>query len=1033
MNVIRSLLPGVRPLTFGCGTGLKSSMSTWLKLVVLGAMLGELAAPANEIHTLNELSTLPPQFAAQPLRIQGVVVCYDAGWHQLYVNDGKDTEYFNADDFDLQPAKGQRVEITGQTSGSNVMTNLNLAILGTADLPPAKVMKLSDLADEHGQWVQIAGRVMSAEASRGRLALLLHENGCNCLVYVLGATPPPDFGNLINCDIRVRGINASKIINGRLDSAVLFAPGLDEVKVVRPPRSQSPIPVVSISSLLNRDLGPWTNGWVHVNGLIAAYQPGQWLVLKDPTGSIRAKIIQMTEIPDYGRADVWGFLEISQHEAVLRDAYFEVDAPPSNTTGTPATVTAASAKGLPAIIDRLSDIRKLRREEAARNIPVQVRGVLTYADPAWRNGFLQENGDALYVDLEPRQVNLRAGQWVELRGRTSPGGFAPEVINSSLTVLGTTNFPAPARVSVEDLINGAWDAHWIEMEGVIRRVEKRTDHTYLSVMAAGGRFRVIIPQAEDAAAPDGLIDALVSIQGACTSELNTRRQLSGITLHTPDLSWVKILTPPPADPFAIETTRLDSVATFDPDQLAGRRIKVRGTVTLTLPGRGFYIQDESGGMQVQTRQTNEVRIGDSVEVLAFPAIGNFSPSLEEGAFRQVDQRAKVVAKPVTAEHILLSGTYDAQMVKIKARLLQNVPRSVQPQLVLQDGPVIFTATVESQDEGLALPALKSGSKLSVTGVCSIQGGERHEPVTFRLLLPGTRDVEVLETPPWWTAKHTFLLAGGLALAAAVALAWVGMLRRQVRLQTEVIRQQLKEEEALEQEILEISTREQRRIGHDLHDGVCQQLAGIALLTSTLADELEEKGLPNAATAERISNLLNGAIDQTRSVARGLFPVRLKEKGLGFALEELAGNAEELFKTQCHFATEKPPGNLANNSALHLYYIALEAVSNAAKHGSPKNIHITLAAKGERGSLSVADDGTGFQLPGGAHTGMGLRIMQYRARVIGATLTIQSQPGSGTRVVCQFPLTSGDALPPANGPDKLRPVIQSETVSSKSYG
>jgi signal transduction histidine kinase len=1002
-------------------------------LVVLGAMLGDLAAPANEIHTLSELSILPPQVVPQPVRIQGVVVCYDAGWHQLYLNDGKDTEYFHADDFDLQPAKGQRVEITGQTSGSNVLTDLKLTILGTADLPPAKVMKLADLADEHGQWVQITGRVMSAEASRGRLALLLHENGCNCLVYVLATTPPPDFGNLINCDIRVRGINASKTINGRLDSAVLFAPGLDEVKVVRPPRSPSPIPVVSISSLLNRDLGPWTNGWVHVNGLIAAYQPGQWLVLKDPTGSIRAKIIQMTEIPDYGRADVWGFLEISHKEAVLRDAYFEVDAPPSDETGAPATVTAASAKGLPAIIDRLSDIRKLRREDAARNIPVQVRGVLTYADPAWRNGFLQENGDALYVDLEPRQIYLRAGQWVELRGLTSPGGFAPEVINSSLTVLGTTNFPAPARVSVEDLINGAWDAHWIEMEGVIRRVEKRSDHTYLSVMATGGRFRVIIPQAEDAAAPDGLIDALVSIQGACTSELNTRRQLSGITLHTPDLSWVKILAPPPADPFAIETTRLDSVATFDPDRLAGRRIKVRGTVTLTLPGRGFYIQDESGGMQVLTRQTNEVRMGDSVEVLAFPAIGNFSPSLEEAAFRQVDQRAIVVAKPVTAEHILLSGTYDAQMVKIKARLLQNVPRSVQPQLVLQDGPVIFTATVESQAEGLALPALNSGSKLAVTGVCSIQGGERHEPVTFRLLLPDTHDVEVLETPPWWTAKHTFMLAGGLALAAAVALAWVGMLRRQVRLQTEVIRQQLKEEEALEQEILEISTREQRRIGHDLHDGVCQQLAGIALLTSTLADELEEKGLPDAATAERISNLLNGAIDQTRSVARGLFPVRLKEKGLVFALEELAGNAEELFKTQCHFATENPPANLANNSALHLYYIALEAVSNAAKHGSPQNIHITLAVNGERGSLSVADDGVGFQHPSGTHSGMGLRIMQYRARVIGANLTIQSQPGAGTRVVCQFPLTSGDALPPVGGPDKLRLAVQSETISNKSYG
>jgi signal transduction histidine kinase len=277
-----------------------------------------------------------------------------------------------------------------------------------------------------------------------------------------------------------------------------------------------------------------------------------------------------------------------------------------------------------------------------------------------------------------------------------------------------------------------------------------------------------------------------------------------------------------------------------------------------------------------------------------------------------------------------------------------------------------------------------------------------------------------------------MLAGGLMLSVSVALAWIGLLRRQVRLQTNVIRQKLQEEEALEREILEISTREQRRIGHDLHDGVCQQLAGIALLTSTLADDLLEQGVADGARAERISDLLNNAIDQTRGVARGLFPVRLEEKGLVFALEELAGNASELFKTNCRLVVENPPTTLPNVTALHLYYVALEAVANAAKHGCPKNIVITVTAGGERGRLAVEDDGVGFSHPGGTHTGMGLRIMQYRARVIGATLNVQSQPGSGTKVVCLFSLRPAGAPPPGS-PDKSRDGRPADKISDKIYG
>jgi two-component system CheB/CheR fusion protein len=207
---------------------------------------------------------------------------------------------------------------------------------------------------------------------------------------------------------------------------------------------------------------------------------------------------------------------------------------------------------------------------------------------------------------------------------------------------------------------------------------------------------------------------------------------------------------------------------------------------------------------------------------------------------------------------------------------------------------------------------------------------------------------------------------------------------------------------LEREILEISNPEQRRIGHDLHDGVCQQLAGITLMTSSLADDLEQKALPESTEAAKISDLLGEVMEQTRGVARGLFPVRLEQHGLVRALEELAENAGDVFKINCRFGAEDPPTAIENEIALHLYYIVLEAVANAARHGRAQHVQITLRPAVDRYELKVRDDGQGFTpQPGEAYSGMGLRIMHYRARVIGASLSVESSKADGTILRCVF--------------------------------
>ncbi len=212
-----------------------------------------------------------------------------------------------------------------------------------------------------------------------------------------------------------------------------------------------------------------------------------------------------------------------------------------------------------------------------------------------------------------------------------------------------------------------------------------------------------------------------------------------------------------------------------------------------------------------------------------------------------------------------------------------------------------------------------------------------------------------------------------------------------------------ESKRLEREVLQISELEQRRIGQDLHDGICQHLAGIELMSQVLEQNLEKKSKLQAAQAQKISMHVRDVIGQTRSLARGLSPLVLESEGLMAALDELAANTEKLFGVQCRFACPMPVEIHQLITATHLFRIAQEAVTNAVKHGKSTEIEISLERKLDKLVLTVRDNGSGFSQSPGGTKGMGLRIMQYRAGMIGATLLFQKQ-NKGAAVVCFLPLT-----------------------------
>ena len=774
-------------LFLACACGWFGCASAW----------GDSAIAPPEVTTFRQFYSLNPELALKgmPVRLKGVVLCYDPGWNLLYVHDGVETAWLSPKLFQTNLHAGLEVELTGSTTfgqGHAVLTNLHIQVQGLRALPNAKRLEIPQLGDNTGQWTEITGRVRVAETSLGRLSLVVQGNSQTCLVYVMGPPGTKDFKWLPGCKVRIRGINTSKTDGNRLESASLIASGLDEVTLLEQPGAKaSEIQVTSIDTLLNRELGSWTNEPVHLNGPIVSYKPGESLGIKDATDSIRAQVVQTTPVGAADRIDVWGYLMVLPGETILRDAYFEVQHPAVSRAAPGSTGQPVSEKtNNRAEIIRFSDISTMRPAESSQGYGVRLKGTVTFADPDWRNCFVQDRTGAIYVDLN--QTDVTAGQWVEVTGQTSPGGFAPEVVNASIRILGTTNLPAPVKADLEDLANGHLDSHWVRLEGVVRRVTEDGGHVTLALTSPKGRFKAVVLKASDQPVPANLIDAMVSVQGACISELNSRGQLTGIILCVPGFDQIGILEPVPADPFAVQAAAIRSVATFDPSRLAGRRVKISGVITLVLAGQAFYVQDESGGIRVNSTQTDALNIGDSVNVLGFPSMGDFAPYLEEVRFQQTGKAALPKPRSTTAEETLLLGTNDAAVVQIEAHLVQRVPRSAHPKLVLQSGPIIFTAVLATQPAGGSLAAYPIGSVLRLTGVCSIQGGENHEPESFRLLVPGPRDIVLLRRPPWWTVQHALMLAGGLTLGAALAWGWSRSLRRQVRVQTEVIRRNQKE-------------------------------------------------------------------------------------------------------------------------------------------------------------------------------------------------------------------------------------------------
>jgi hypothetical protein len=396
--------------------------------------------------------------------------------------------------------------------------------------------------------------------------------------------------------------------------------------------------------------------------------------------------------------------------------------------------------------------------QAKQGSPVRLKGVITYYDPNEPDLFVQDASAGIWVNLEIVKPNvpLHVGDLVEVQGVTEAPDFAPQVGGPVFRIIGRAPLPPARRVSFAEMSSTKEDGQRVEVEGIVHKVFRKGSLLYLEVTTTDGRLIGRLPfDRSEALLP--LVDARVRIRGTCGSQFNSANQMTGVFIHIPYQSGIKILEPPPADPFDIPTREISDLLRFSIDGNFDHRAKVHGVVTLYQPGKAIFLQSENGSVFAQTQQnTSEIAVGDEVDLVGFATMGLYEPELQNAIFRRTGigalPRPLMLSAPAALsghfEREALFHSYDAGLIEVRGKLTGHSLNPGQQILHLQDGDTVFEAEFSSAQIPPQFASLREATLLQITGICTIQLDENRQPIRFRIRLRSPQDVVIIRMPSW---------------------------------------------------------------------------------------------------------------------------------------------------------------------------------------------------------------------------------------------------------------------------------------------
>jgi signal transduction histidine kinase len=455
------------------------------------------------------------------------------------------------------------------------------------------------------------------------------------------------------------------------------------------------------------------------------------------------------------------------------------------------SLSSGATNELP-LLTRIPEVQEFIATQTNREAQVRIQGIITYIDLNLGSFYLQngEDGIAIYGQLNAGLYPSlsQEGDYVELEARASPGTV---LATSFARVLGKGQFPQPARPSWDHLMTGQYDSRWVEIEGVVTAIEKQR----LTLSISGGQIIVWINQL-DTNALRSLSGSLVRVRGVCSPVVNGRNQRLGVRILLPSSEFVEVLNPARENPFNAPSVPIAAVmgAGQQIGGLPAQFVKTVGVVTCRQPHL-LFIQDGTDGVRVSLGEDTDVALGDQVEAVGWPQPDGFSAKLGQAVVRRIGQGVLPPPQPIdllTNNAGDLEQQRDATRVEIEAVLIgQSVDQSVCV-LNLQDerAEQVFCAYVPltNAEQRLTIPV---GSRLRLQGVFKTIRDKAPDvdqaATSFEMYLNSPDDILVTARPTWWSPQHILWLTAAFAGVLTIVLAWVGLLRNQVRQRTQDLR------------------------------------------------------------------------------------------------------------------------------------------------------------------------------------------------------------------------------------------------------
>jgi signal transduction histidine kinase len=656
----------------------------------------------------------------------------------------------------------------------------------------------------------------------------------------------------------------------------------------------------------------------------------------------------------------------------------------------------------------IPSIRSLQIEPGYDPLPFDVVGTVTFYHPDWGVLFIHDGKDGICVGVPLHgrpEVPFVVGQRLHIVGSIGPGEFLPVLLPAAIEDAGQRTAPSYPHIEGESLFTPALDARPVEVEAIVKGTSFTEMSLVLDLQVDGWPIRAIVPQpAAPSKLPWELLEQRVRVQGVVGTHFNDQRQMSGRLLFVPGLDSIVRVQEETNDTEA-PLVQVDSVLrVHSPPR---QRVRIQGQATHVIPGSGLYLRGQGGSVFVQTAQPLDIRRHDEVEAEGFPVVTLFRPSLSAINVRRLTEKSPVEPLELKVDATRNSAE-QCELVHVEAELLEVTPGREAHTLLCRNGHQIFQATLSND---FTLPKdLVPGTTLSLTGICELVSTRPlvipRNATSFRILLRDLEDITITARQPWWNEQRAVWLLGAIGVLALAIAAWAVALQTMVHKQSSVIRKQTEQQATLE---------ERQRIARDLHDTLEQELVGVSMLLDNAATRTPNSPVDTSTPLDLARRLLKRARDESRSTIRDLRSVTLEQRGLPAALEEVLRPLATMGGAQFHVKVEGQPVRLPGTVETHILRLAQEAVSNAARHSQATCIEVHLSYLPESLTLTVQDDGIGFDTtasvsPTSGH--FGLSGMKERADKIRSILTIHSTPGD-TRVILCVPTRAHTRMTPRN--------------------